>query len=656
VTILTTIDKSGSNKRIALKVPPRRRVGNLSEQNVGSQVGDTASHSQSLPGTPDPQAAQDIATVNTSAQQERSHHEDGSSSIARTDGKYGNTTLPEMPIQSPAISGPILASSRTSKAPTVISTIPQKQISSNRTGAPTTVQNSEEAGRTGESAQTSRQTRTSTRSLRLTKNKEPETGTTPSSNDETSFALNTAPRVSATRCKATPKVQGAATHGLPSAEPCGDSHDAAIQQVAASESNIQAPAKMDDRSEVWASSAGDDGVPTMQPAHEGPGMQPANLASATSRSARKRKPTRSAQEAADEAIAEAIVGVNGKRERLSGRKGKRKVISEETENHEIAPANVKMADLIKDQGLGKGSKTEAEMQKIDWVEVKRRRREAEEEALRDGQRHMQSRQNGRFLPAPGPHAAERLVLVNGQMVIDESSRVIDRNAATAKDADHSGEAISEDRLTKRVNQATVGRKMATRRAYSTWDDEETEQFYQGLRLFGTDFMMISKMFPGTSRAIIKKKYTKEEKLNSERVITALNSKEAVDLQSFSEMTDTVYEDPKDFYKELEDEQARMEAEDARLRAKETEAEQEIQESIEQEEEREGIEGEHAEGGPSRSRNRFAVEAQRIVDGAASRKKKSKKTPSAKKKAARKGKGLPAEGTEEIIGSIENYEP
>jgi transcription factor TFIIIB component B'' len=419
---------------------------------------------------------------------------------------------------------------------------------------------------------------------------------------------------------------------------------------------VQAPEKRAARSRPRRSSTHNDEDSARLQTREDAGLQPAKPAPTRSRPITKRKQRKSAQEVADEVIAEASGGVSGSRAQANSRKRKCMVGSEEAETHEIVPAEVKMTDLVKDQGLGKGSKREAEMQKIDWAEVKRKRRDAQEEAVEEEKKQKEARKNGRPLPAPGPHAAERLVLVNGQMVIDESSRVIDRNAATARNADQVTEAINEDHLTTRVNQATVGRKTGSVRTYSIWDDEETEQFYQGLRMFGTDFMMISKMFPDTSRAIVKKKYTKEEKLNPEKVFAALNSKEPVDLKAFSEMTDTVYEDPKDFYKELEEEQARLEAEDVRMRAEEVEAEQDIQESIEQGEEGEGAEGDHAGTEPPATRNRFAAEARSIMDGADSRKKKSKKTPATRKKEGRKGKGLPAEGTEEIVGSIEDFNP
>lgn len=482
--------------------------------------------------------------------------------------------------------------------------------------------------------------------------------TIPSSNNQTTVSPDIISNAAKGRRKQAQVVQPVVATKPAMVETTGATRDEALDQVNAGSSKAKVPRQSKRRSERQAPFAVHDGVPDRSQTPENPSAQPDKSTPGNRRSTRKRKQRLSAQEAAEEVIDEATGGVDGHEGATRGRKRKRKrkLGSEEAENHEIVPSEVMMADLVKDQGLGKTSRREAEMQKIDWLEVKRKRREAEAEALKEEQRQKEARKNGCPLPPPGPHVAERLVLVNGQMVIDESSRVIDRNAETARDAEQVEEAIDEDRLTKRVNQSTVGRKPGTVRTYSTWDDEQTEQFYQGLRMFGTDFMMISKMFPDTSRAFIKKKFNKEEKLNPEKVFAALNSKEPVDLQAFSEITDTTYTDPQDFYKELEEEKARLEAEDAKMRAEEAQHDQDIQESIEQGDEGASSEGEHPDGEPQARRNRLVAEAQSIVDDAIARKKKSKKTPSARKKKSKKGKGLPAEGTEEIVGSIEEVAP
>lgn len=540
---------------------------------------------------------------------------------------------------------------RVTRAPTVISTAPQQVSPSANIEPLAPVQASAGAVAINEPARAPRQTRAVTKSLKGASRTEAGFDNIPSPNNQTTVSPDNISNAPKSRRKLAKTAQPVAV------ESNGAAQGQALEQIDAGGSKTKVSRKSKARSKVQASSTVHDGVLDQSQTPENASAQPASSVASERRSSRKRKQRLSAQEAADEIIHEATGGGGEHEGKARARKRKRKLGSEEAESHEIVPSEVLMADLVKDQGLGKSSRREAEMQKIDWLEVKRKRREAQEEALREEQRQKEARKNGRPLPPPGPHVAERLVLVNGQMVIDESSRVIDRNAETAREAEQVEDAIDEDRLTKRVNQSTVGRKPGAMRTYSTWDDEQTEQFYQGLRMFGTDFMMISKMFPDTSRAVIKKKFNKEEKLNPERVFEALNSKQPIDLQAFSEMTDTTYADPKDFYKELEEEKARLEAEDAKMRAEEAQHDQDIQESIEQGDEEASSEGEHPDGEPQARKNRFAVEAQSIVNNAITRKKKkSKKTLSIKKKVSKKGKGLPAEGTEEIMGSIEDVAP
>lgn len=649
VLVLTLVDKSGSSKRVAPKAPPRRTIRNSTAQYAGSYSDDTASQNLSFPGTPDPQAAGENVVAAFSTQKETYHNEPGADPSPNFDNHEANESVSETPIKITAASAPTTAGPRAPKAPLVISSIvqPPPSSSSEPTQPHGPAEDGAGAAKTAQSGEVGGQSRTNKRSSRATSRNG--TGGGAETGDRAGDEVTTTPR---RRTKAVQKALNGTTTVAINGESVGVPASQALGHDISDGQNLQVPGKQSSLSRPRRFSTRNNEVIGHPQTSEDPGSQANAPVPVTSRPTRKQKQKKTVEEVADEVIAEASGRGNSSRGQARGKKRKHTLGSEEAENHEIVPTEVKMGDLVRDRGLGKGSKREAELQKIDWAEVKQKRREAQEEAVREEKRQKESRKNGRPLPAAAPHATERLVLVNGQMVIDESSRVIDRNAATARDAEQIGEAINEDRLTKRVNQATIGRKPGALRTYSIWDDEETEQFYQGLRMFGTDFMMISKMFPDTSRAVIKKKYNKEEKLNPEKVIQALNSKEPIDLQALSEMTNTVYEDPNDFYKELEEQQARLEAEDAEMRAEEAEAGQELHQSIEQGEEGEATEGEQQPTG----KNRFDAEARSIMGGADSQKKKGKKTPGAKKKAGKKGKGVPAEGTEEMVGSIVDFNP
>ena len=91
-------------------------------------------------------------------------------------------------------------------------------------------------------------------------------------------------------------------------------------------------------------------------------------------------------------------------------------------------------------------------------------------------------------------------------------------------------------------------------------------------MFGTDFMMISKMFPGRSRRQIKLKFNNEERRNPGLIKdTLMGPSETIDIATYSEMTNTVYDDPKAIQQELDEEKKQIED----RHAKEKEAQEEL---------------------------------------------------------------------------------
>ena len=78
-------------------------------------------------------------------------------------------------------------------------------------------------------------------------------------------------------------------------------------------------------------------------------------------------------------------------------------------------------------------------------------------------------------------------------------------------------------------------------------------------MFGTDFESISKMFPGRNRRQIKLKFNNEERKDPERIKrTLLGPSEVFDIQTYSELTNTVYEDPEVIQRELDEDKKRIE--------------------------------------------------------------------------------------------------
>jgi len=113
------------------------------------------------------------------------------------------------------------------------------------------------------------------------------------------------------------------------------------------------------------------------------------------------------------------------------------------------------------------------------------------------------------------------------MILDTESLVMN-GRCTAED--NSGEAaVEENDLTKRITQQSwmyANRRAPEERFASNfksdpWSEEQTDAFYAALRMFGTDFFIISKMFPGKTRRHIKLKFVREEHNDPERVKAAL---------------------------------------------------------------------------------------------------------------------------------------
>ncbi|KAJ4411659.1 hypothetical protein N0V82_008973 [Gnomoniopsis sp. IMI 355080] len=101
-------------------------------------------------------------------------------------------------------------------------------------------------------------------------------------------------------------------------------------------------------------------------------------------------------------------------------------------------------------------------------------------------------------------------VVNGVMVVDETTTQYDRYAE-ADAARENYESKEEHEFSRRTTQRT---NMTRKPQANFWAAEETEKFYHGLRMFGTDFGMIAKMFGGgKSRRQVKLKFNREERAN-----------------------------------------------------------------------------------------------------------------------------------------------
>ncbi|KAL4926449.1 transcription factor TFIIIB subunit BDP1 [Aspergillus undulatus] len=238
---------------------------------------------------------------------------------------------------------------------------------------------------------------------------------------------------------------------------------------------------------------------------------------------------------------------------------KREPTPEGAELIEIAPAVIKMSDLCKDLRTGKKSRRETELRALEQAEAERKK--AQQEEGREGtpvkktpdDTSPKGEENG-GTPNKMSQAGPVMRIVNGEIVLDTTSLQVDRHADAERN-EGDLEDVIENSLTRKINQSTYGKRSKT----ESWDEDMTDLFYRGLRMFGTDFMVISKMFPGRSRRQIKLKFNNEERRDPQRIKdTLLGPRESIDINTYSEMTNTVYDDPRIIQQQLDEEKRQIE--------------------------------------------------------------------------------------------------
>lgn len=373
----------------------------------------------------------------------------------------------------------------------------------------------------------------------------------------------------------------------------------------------------------------------VQSSNPGPGK-------AQRRKQRRRGNTKSGQDASE---GEGASITREKRSR-SSQGGKRKSTPDDAEEFHIETSKATMSELCKDSRRGKKSKRENLLQNIDWNEVKRHRQEEREKDNAGATQVPIER------VASPPTLGPQMRIVNDEFVLDETTQVIDEHARIVEEANVEGDPLDESDLTRRVNQSTIGRQKTTRGM--RWDEENTEKFYEGLRMFGTDLLMISnQIFDGIDRDHLKRKYIKEERENPYRLKAALSrSFEGQGDNTLQAIRELEYEDPGKVYaelaaleKSLEEQYAKEQEENAGGGRRKKKKNQE-----QQDEPTENSAGEDVSN--MSKENRHDAEARRIAEEASTGR-RGKKTTSTRKKNQR---NEPANmGTEEILGSIEDVQ-
>lgn len=119
---------------------------------------------------------------------------------------------------------------------------------------------------------------------------------------------------------------------------------------------------------------------------------------------------------------------------------------------------------------------------------------------------------------------------SGELSLDMESTIVDRHRNN-QDAANSMTRVDADDIGRTINSASYSRHERPER----WDANETEEFYKAISMWGTDFSLISKLFPGRSRRQVKSKYKLEEKKNPTKLHLATIRKLPVDVEKYTSL-------------------------------------------------------------------------------------------------------------------------
>lgn len=247
---------------------------------------------------------------------------------------------------------------------------------------------------------------------------------------------------------------------------------------------------------------------------------------------------------------------------------KREETPSDAEEQIVDHATLKMADLTRDLRIGKKFSRHDEIEKRDAerkAKLKARRENPNLEVSDNDERNprVRTRVQTEEPLAETTGAGPRMRLVDGQIVIDETSLNLDRHKIAAENVGVM-EVVEEDDFTRITTSATYMK----REKNMGWNIDDEEKFYSGLRMFGTDFEMISKMFKNRSRRMIKLKFNKEERIHGDKITrTLLGEKVPINLEEYRAHTGLEYVEVDEINKEREeiakaqaDEESRVDAE------------------------------------------------------------------------------------------------
>ncbi|XP_008101180.2 transcription factor TFIIIB component B'' homolog [Anolis carolinensis] len=134
------------------------------------------------------------------------------------------------------------------------------------------------------------------------------------------------------------------------------------------------------------------------------------------------------------------------------------------------------------------------------------------------------------------------LLVPRVKVAEDGSIILDEESLTVEVLRTKGQCVVEenDPIFERGSTTTYS---SFRKSYYTkpWSEKETDMFFLAISMVGTDFSLISQLFPHRARTEIKNKFKREEKANGWRIDKAFKEKKPFDFNWFAKLLEKVLE-------------------------------------------------------------------------------------------------------------------
>ncbi|KAF7682799.1 Transcription factor TFIIIB component B'' [Astathelohania contejeani] len=118
---------------------------------------------------------------------------------------------------------------------------------------------------------------------------------------------------------------------------------------------------------------------------------------------------------------------------------------------------------------------------------------------------------------------DMLMIKDDKIVLDETKLYLKKDRVTNMEI-----FDEEDQI---VTSMTYKKKVANKK----WSALETEMFYKGLEICGTEFSLLEGLLIGKTRKQIKNKFLREEKINKEKIDQILKSQRKFNIEEYNRL-------------------------------------------------------------------------------------------------------------------------